>query len=246
MTTEGKLLVWGIVLVALIGGGWYFVHKDAQDFMVVEQTSTTTASRTFLIDGTEITLINGAAETQVAPGSASKAITNYFGNEIKGDFNADGVEDSAFLVTHSTGGSGTFFYLATSLGGNAHILGDRIAPQTTTYTNGKIIVNYADRKAGEPMTATPTVGISRYFVISSGELTEVLNNAPSENSAAVSKEKACTSKGGTWSQEYRECAGVDGATCTSIGGTYNECASACRHNPKAEACIMMCVQVCQL
>ncbi|MEM0438188.1 MAG: DUF333 domain-containing protein [Candidatus Micrarchaeia archaeon] len=33
--------------------------------------------------------------------------------------------------------------------------------------------------------------------------------------------------------------------CESAGGHFNECASACRNNPEAEVCIMVCVQECE-
>lgn len=175
MTTQGKILVWGIILIALIGGWWYF--RPVKTAEVVTGTgkivATSTTPQPFVIDGTPVTLMNGTSIVEAAPGSASNITTKYFGNEVKADFNGDGVMDSAFLVTQNSGGSGTFFYLATSLGGPALVLGDRIAPQTTEYSNGKIIVNYADRKAGEPMTATPTVAMSRYFIVANGTLAEV-------------------------------------------------------------------------
>lgn len=56
----------------------------------------------------------------------------------------------------------------------------------------------------------------------------------------------CTNTGGTWSAEYRECNGLNENICKAIGGTYNGCASACRHDPKAEMCTMQCVQICTL
>ena len=104
----------------------------------------------------------------------------YFGNEAAGDFNADGLEDVAFLITDNPGGSGTFYYVVAAIlqtdgyhGTNAMLLGDRIAPQTTEFRNGEIIVNYADRKLGEPMTTRPSVGVSKYFKITNNRLVEI-------------------------------------------------------------------------
>ena len=106
--------------------------------------------------------------------------TKYFGNEVKGDFNGDGLEDVAFLLTQDSGGSGTFFYIVVALregdgflGINGIFLGDRIAPQTTELKNGEIVVNYADRRPDEPMTATPSVGVSRYFKVVDNKLAEI-------------------------------------------------------------------------
>ena len=56
----------------------------------------------------------------------------------------------------------------------------------------------------------------------------------------------CNTQGGQWSEKVRECLGVDKKVCESIGGQFNECASACRNNPQAEVCTMQCVQVCEL
>jgi hypothetical protein len=56
----------------------------------------------------------------------------------------------------------------------------------------------------------------------------------------------CEAHDGNWSAEYKECNGISENTCKSIGGTYDGCASACRHDPKAEMCTMQCVQICTL
>jgi membrane-bound inhibitor of C-type lysozyme len=127
---------------------------------------------TYVIEGQPVMLVNGRAETAAAPGSASQTVTQYFGNEATGDLNGDGVPDVAFLLTQNSGGSGMFYYVVVALkttnnyqGTNAILLGDRIAPQTTEIKNGQLIVNYADRAAGEPMTAQPSVGVSKYFKV---------------------------------------------------------------------------------
>lgn len=134
---------------------------------------------TYTIDGQSVTLVNGMSEVEVAPGSASKIITRYFGNEAEGDLNGDGVSDIAFLLTQTGGGSGTYYFVVVGLktdtgytGTNAILLGDRIAPQTTEIRDGKLIVNYADRNAGEPMTARPSMGVSKYLEISQGVLVQ--------------------------------------------------------------------------
>lgn len=129
------------------------------------------------VEGQVVKLLNGVAETEAAPGSASKIVTRYFGNEASGDLNADGNADIAFLITQSRGGSGTFFYVVAALrtatgytGTNAVLLGDRVAPQTTQISAGELVVNYADRKPGDPMTASPSVGTSKYLKVVAGRL----------------------------------------------------------------------------
>lgn len=100
---------------------------------------------------------------------------DYFGNELFTDLNDDGRDDVVFLVTHQPGGSGTFYYAVSALdtgngyvGSDGYLLGDRIAPQNIQLSpNPKhmnvIVVNYADRLAGEPMTTQPSVGKSAYL-----------------------------------------------------------------------------------
>lgn len=134
---------------------------------------------TYTIEGTAVKLMNGNAESPAAPGSSTKTITQYFGNDATGDLNGDGVSDVAFILTQSSGGSGTFYYVVAALkngngytGTDAVLLGDRIAPQTMQIENGELIVNYADRKAGEPMTARPSLGVSKYLRVAGTALVQ--------------------------------------------------------------------------
>lgn len=129
----------------------------------------------YMINGQRVKFVNGVSETEVVPGSASKVVTRYFGNELKIDLNDDGREDVVFLLTQETGGSGIFYYAVAALntsdgyvGSDGYLLGDRIAPQTTEISQNPnqkhvIIVNYADRNPGEPMTTQPSVGKSVYL-----------------------------------------------------------------------------------
>ena len=127
---------------------------------------------TYMIGGQPVELVDGVSEISVSSSSASKIVTKYFGNDALGDLNGDATPDAAFILTQNSGGSGTFYYVVAALmfadgyyGTNAVLLGDRIAPQTTGIKDGQVIVNYADRKEGEPMTAKPSVGVSKYFKV---------------------------------------------------------------------------------
>lgn len=246
--TKGIQITLGLaVLLVLAIIGWSAYQNRFGNTIRV-----TTPEKTFTINGERIELLNGVYEKEAAPGASAKITTSYFGNETKGDFDGDGKEDRAFLVTQTTGGSGTFFYLATTLGGEAAFLGDRIAPQTTEWRDGKIVVNYAERKPGEPMTASPSVGVSKYFQVREGTLTEtptqgntpVTGTTSAAGGTTLTTGEKCTQEGGSWSSQYSECTGVDEKSCKAIGGTWNDCASPCRNDPNAEVCIMMCVSVC--
>jgi hypothetical protein len=66
----------------------------------------------YTIEGETVLLQNGVAEREAAPGSAAKVSTRYFGNEVEGDLDGDGILDIAFLLTQDGGGSGTSLVLS--------------------------------------------------------------------------------------------------------------------------------------
>jgi hypothetical protein len=166
------LWIAGIVLV-LVGAFFAF------NAYIYEQKQVTATANykdaEFMIDGKRVKLTNGVAQTEAAPGSASKVTTRYFGNEVKTDLNGDGREDVAFILTQEGGGSGTFYYAVAALktdrgyvGSDGYLLGDRIAPQSTNMSQNPkqkqvVVFNYAERAVGEPMTVQPSVGKSAYL-----------------------------------------------------------------------------------
>lgn len=182
MIKRKKIIFIVLGIIAIIIFCLFFITKadSPKDYAVISNEDYKNTSYT--IDGQLVTLNNGYAETASAPGSASRNITKYFGDEVKADFDGDGLQDIAFLITQNTGGSGTFYYLVAAInskdgyiGTNAILLGDRIAPQSTEFKDGNIIVNYADRLTGEPMTTKPTLGVSKSFKVVDNKLTQVTN-----------------------------------------------------------------------
>jgi hypothetical protein len=149
-------------VVVLVGGFFIFnsyIYNQEQGPTTKDYKATT-----FYIDGKPVTIDN--------------TTTRYFGNELKTDLNADGIPDIAFIITQSPGGSGTFYYVVGAIqdaqnnyhGTDGYFLGDRIAPQTTEVSQNPnqknvIVVNYADRAPGEPMTTAPSVGKSVYLKV---------------------------------------------------------------------------------
>ncbi len=172
------LIVLGIFIIVAVGMFKFNILND--DIIIVPPVvPVSIKDTTYVIDHKAVKLVAGVAEENIA-GSTSKTTTRYFGNQVDDDFNSDGSVDSAFLLTQETGGSGIFYYLVVALktatgyqGTNAILLGDRIAPQTTGFLNGMIVVNYGERGIGESMTTQPTVGVSRYFKVEGTALTEV-------------------------------------------------------------------------
>lgn len=169
-----KALIGAFAGIILIVGSFFvfnsYIHKETQIIAVSDYKD-----GAYLIEGQRVKLENGVAITEATPGSASKIITRYFGNELKTDLNGDGREDVAFLLTQERGGSGTFFYAVAALntdkgyvGSDGYFLGDRIAPQSTNESQNPrhryvVVFNYAVRPSGVPMTAQASLGKSVYL-----------------------------------------------------------------------------------
>lgn len=200
-----KLLLWAAGAVAIGIGGYFIFTVYGSSAPAPVQSAADYKNATYLIDGMSVTLVNGVAQTEAAPGSASKITTRYFGNEVTGDLNGDGTPDVAFLVTQDGGGSGTFFYVVGAVkqadgsykGTDGVLLGDRVAPQTTEMSqdpNQKnvLIVNYADRRAGEPMTTQPSQGKSLYLKLDpeTMQFGIVVQNFEGEAAAALTEPQA--------------------------------------------------------
>jgi hypothetical protein len=169
-----KKILLTLALIAVTVSAFY-VLKPKAEVPVAAPTVSDYKNIEYMIEGQRIKLSDGVAETEIAPGSAAKVVTHYFGNELKTDLNGDGREDVAFLLTQERGGSGTFFYAVVALntdqgyvGSDGYLLGDRIAPQSTNLSQNLrhkyvVVFNYADRASGEPLTARPSVGKSAYL-----------------------------------------------------------------------------------
>lgn len=175
-----------IILACVLIGGYFFERfHPATPGAVAPQSAPSTLdplNATYSIDGAPVTLVDGKSEQPAAPGSVETRTTQLFGEPVLGDVNGDGVNDAAVILIQTGAGSGTFYYAAVALatssktssnsstgtdtvGTNAILLGDRIAPDTTQIANGIVTVNYADRKPTDPMSTPPSVGVSKYLVV---------------------------------------------------------------------------------
>ena len=195
-----------IALGAILLLGFLFwktpTSKDPVKTPVTEAPSYLDYKNTsYVIGAQNVFLKNGESVVEIVPGTASKLVTKVFGNEIKGDFNGDGLEDVAFLLTQTGGGNGVFYYVAVALknetgykGTNAILLGDRIAPQGILYSSGVLAVNYADRKVEEPMTTAPSVGTTKFLTLDIKRLVEI----------TLGKDEKLIGGTVTWGGEVRE------------------------------------------
>jgi hypothetical protein len=117
---------------------------------------------TVTIDKQDFALKDGVAELPAAPGSATTNTLRVVGDPVSGDANGDGRPDAALLLANDPGGSGTFYYavLAVDDDGSFHAtnavaLGDRIKPESVTFSDGSFLYSILERKPGESMDADP-------------------------------------------------------------------------------------------
>jgi len=142
--------------------------------------ATSPESASYRIGGRVVALQDGKHEERAAPGSAARNTTIVWGTPVLADLDGDGDQDAVVIIESQPGGSGTFYYIAAAafdagryVGSAAVLLGDRIAPQGVTVRNGVVTVDFSERRAGEPMSTPPSVGVSRRFVYRDGELRPV-------------------------------------------------------------------------
>lgn len=169
----GLLLSMLVLSITLIGVGCNTTTSDNIPNAPVQDYKNISYS----IEGTDVLLTNGEAETQIEVDSSSTIKTKIFEAVTEGDMNNDGLLDTAILFTQEHGGSGTFFYVALAIqtengymGTNAVLLGDRIAPQSANIQNSLLIVNYVDREIEEDFSIQPSVGKSMYLQYSNDTL----------------------------------------------------------------------------
>lgn len=177
-----KKLLFGFVIITL-AAFFYFWHMGAPQTAENIPTPTGTSfhpdasSGAFTIDGDKITLSKGVSIRNEGDGLTTE--TKLLDEQALGDINADGKEDVVVILSQYAGGSGTFIYAAAYVSGpvsykgtEAIFLGDRIAPQSVSISNGVATVKYLDRKEDEPFAAEPTISVSKQFIFKSGAFVE--------------------------------------------------------------------------
>lgn len=126
----------------------------------------------YRINGASIMPIDGVADEPAAARSSSRVITRIWGEPVMADLNGDEVDDAVLILTHSTGGSGTFYYLAAAIASvdgyssetTAVLLGDRIEPKAIEVRGGKASVRFMTRGIAESFADLPTVERTRDFI----------------------------------------------------------------------------------
>lgn len=135
------------------------------------------SNATFTIERDTVTLVNGRAEREAAPGSATKVTTTLVDQRATGDVDGDGRPDTVVVLMHQPGGSGTFYYVAALLNVTGRVsatpavlLADRIKITGVKLDGHTIVVDLLDRTAGQPLTSSPSVASTRRFGVDHGTL----------------------------------------------------------------------------
>jgi len=125
-------------------------------------------------------LKDGVFEEPAAPGSATTTRVQLGEERALGDVNGDGAEDAAVTLWVQPGGTGTFHYVAVVINEKGmpkplapEFLGDRIIVKSLAIQPGKVVVTLLERRPDEPMTAKPTIEVTRTFKLQGGKLVEV-------------------------------------------------------------------------
>ncbi len=112
---------------------------------------------------------------------------------------------------------------------------------------GALMASYLNYGFGGPASEiglAPSIGQN---TIISAPVTGIkpLSGAPVNNFNEILS--SCIRSNGRWLPPYKECENVGVDWCDLVNGAYNECASACRHNPDPRImCTMQCVPVCKI
>ncbi len=144
---------------------------------------------TYDIEGQEVILVDGKAEVEAAPGSATKIITQTTEYMAEGDLQQDTgtTLDGAVVLTQYPGGSGTFYYVGATLlqtdgtyvaAEGTYLLGDRITIKEIKIDEHMIYVTYLERGEEASMADVPTVEVSKQYATNGNMLIDVTPTAP--------------------------------------------------------------------
>ncbi len=91
--------------------------------------------------------------------------------------------------------------------------------------------------------------ITAFNVIKSDKNESNIGNKPGTdiglpNKLNIKSSEDCAKNNGVWYNSVCEINSLSKEECSIKGGEFNECNSACRHDPKAEVCTMQCVLTC--
>jgi hypothetical protein len=138
------------------------------------------AELTVNIDGESILLEKGENRSPAAPGSASMNITTIHSPFVEADLDGDNDPDAIVVLTRSTGGTGTFYYVCAipdyennRLSTDAIFIGDRVSIESITVKANTVSLKYIDRDLNTSFAQEPTVEKIRRFRMEAGQLVQL-------------------------------------------------------------------------
>ena len=160
----GNLAVAFVATCALLLVGCQADRKPEHAPRPLAQVNSDPLNTNFMIEDRPVLLIDGRSEAPAAPGSSSKIITRIWGAPLVVDMNMDGTDDAMLILSQSTGGSGTFYYVVAAIatptgymGTAGLLLGDRIKPQGIDVVDSKVRIRYLTRERDESFADDPSV-----------------------------------------------------------------------------------------
>jgi len=203
-----------------------------------------------------ISLLYVAAQYEAPEAEVSLEITEqYFVDGIQGQalnrldaHPIEGLEQSMYILTHPGLVANDFRDVQTY--GDLNNAEVQTTADDTVTINGlvQLLENTADRL--QVPTETTNDIDSLLVLLSQDQSTTPVNTSSSSESVIGANTnhltKSCVAAGGTWLAEHLECEYISQEWCSEQSGNFQECSSACRHQPDAQICTMQCVPVCQL
>jgi hypothetical protein len=126
-----------------------------------------------------IQLMDGAYEGEpFVEGGASRPTVTFIEPYAFGDLSGDGVDDAVVLLVESSGGSGSFVYMAAVLNQEGKpenvdtiLLGDRAQVQSLTIANGQISVTMVTHGPDDPLCC-PTQEVEQTYELQENKLVQ--------------------------------------------------------------------------
>ena len=149
-----------------------------------------------------VTLTDGKYEGEpfVEGGASRPTVTLIPGPIAYGDLNGDGQAEAVVLLAESSGGSGTFVYLAVVANQDGQpvnvattLLGDRVQVNSMQIENNQLVVDMVQAGPDDPMCC-PSQQVIKTYELQGGQLVEV----SSQEVAGASAETPQTLEGSSW------------------------------------------------
>ncbi len=171
-----------LTAIALMLIGCQAVKKLETTPGTAAQLASDPLNTTYTIGNRPVSLVDGRSEEPAAPNSSGKIITQVQNTPLFADIDKDGIDDAVLILTQSTGGSGTFYYVAAAIatptgyeGTAALLLGDRIKPQRIEVLGYKARIHFLTRSSEQSFADDPTLPqrVDVIYVAENQQLAEV-------------------------------------------------------------------------